>query len=579
VAAVEELQALAPHLGLAARVHQLDARTRHIRQTLEGVISSSPMGLLVSDLRGRLSLANRAAEEILGLELGPLVGRPMRELIEERIKWRFVNPDEYALRIIAVHEDPTRRCTHDAETVDGTALQHTSAPVHDASGALVGRVDVLHDVSAARSALAEARRLAAERAELLEREERRAQEEMALTRAGHRMASALTPAGIHERLLEQAHELVPACEKSAVLTVGPRGVVVAATTRGFAEESVGRMVFRSGEGVVGQVIASGRPFVCNDTEADDRVSTRITRPEGIRSFMHVPIVLGERTYGLVSVNSRQPRALGERDLRLVGELTRHAASALQNALQFEQERHIAETLQQALLAQELPRVPGLELAALYQPAAGSQVGGDFYGAWPVPGDRLALMVGDVSGKGVEAAGVTAMVRYMAEALSEHVPEPADLMGQLNDLLHPRLDEASLVTLVLAVVDPARGDLRWCSAGHPPPVLITAGGRQRALDDPDPPCGAFAGQRFRDHRAALGEDDVLVLYTDGLIEARRLGRGRQLGEAGLRRMLREVRRDEPGPLARSLYGAVRAWSGGRLADDVAIAVVKRVPVGG
>ncbi len=573
--AIEVLESLAPQIALTARNHQLVARNRRNRQTLEGVIASCQIGVIVSDLRGRLSLANRAACEILGIDLGPAVGQPMRTVVEERIKWRFTNPEEYADRVLAIHRDPTREAVDAAETVTGRAIEHSSSPVRDPAGGVVGRVDILHDVTPARSALAEARRLAAERAELLEREERRAQEEVGLTRAAHMMASAITPLGIGERLLEHAHHLIPRCEKSAMLAVDREGRVVPVVTRGFAESSMRKMDFRSGEGVVGRVIVTERPFICNDTEVDVRISIGLTRPEGIRSFMHVPIILGERVYGLLSVNSTAPRAFGERELRVATELARHAASALQHALRFEQERHIAETLQQALIAERLPEVPGLELAALYQAAAGSQVGGDFYSAWPLPDGRLALLVGDVSGKGVEAASVTAMVRYMAEALSQHCTDPAELVGELNDLLCHRMADGSLVTLVLAMVDIARNELLWCDAGHPPPIILAADGGYRRLDDPDPPCGIFPGQRFRAGTEPFGEGDLLVLYTDGLIEARR--QGREFGEESLRDVLVARAADSPPELARAAYSAARAWCGGRLGDDVAIAVVKRTPL--
>jgi PAS domain S-box-containing protein len=569
---VEDLVVLGPQIALTVRNHQLAANGRRTRQMLDGVISSTRLGVIVSDLRGRLSLANRAATEILGLDLGELVGRSMSDLIGERIKWRFINPEEYAERALALHADLTQEASLDVETVDGRAIEHSSSPVRDPAGALVGRVDILTDVTPARSALADAHRLAAERAELLEREERRAQEEVALTRAGHMMASALTPSDVHEHLLDQAQRLVPACEKSAVLTIDRRGVVVAVASQGFSEETVKRLTFRGGEGVVARVLSQVRPFICNDTETDPSAMSRVVRPEGIRSFMHVPLILGERVYGLVSVNSSQPRAFGERELHMVTELTRHAGVALQNALQFEQERHIAETLQQALIGEELPEMPGLELAALYEPAAGSLVGGDFYSAWPLPDGRLALLVGDVSGKGVEAAGVTAMVRYMAEALAQHRREPHDLVGELNDLLVSRLVDGSLVTLVLAVIDPWADELRWCSAGHPPPLLLDAGGGLQVLDDPDPPCGAFAGQRFAVHVTAFGRGDLLVLYTDGLIEARR--GGEEFGEERLHGALREAAGEDPASVAHAVYMAARSWAGGRLTDDVAVAVVKR-----
>jgi serine phosphatase RsbU (regulator of sigma subunit)/PAS domain-containing protein len=569
---VEELAALAPQIALTARNHQLAVRSRRNRQTLEGVIWSSRMGVLVSDLRGRLSIANRAAADILGIELAPLVGQPMTQVVGEAIKWRFRNPDQYARRVLAIHADPTREETSDAETVDGRTVEQTSSPVRDRSGALVGRVDILNDVTPARGALAEARRLAEERAELLEREERRAQEEMALSRAAHMLASALTPADVHEHLLDQARELVPACAKSAVLVLEPGGDLVAAATRGFSEKSVKRMGDGGGGGVVRRVMTSRRPFICNDTDADDRISTRIIGPEGIRSFMDLPIVLGERPYGVLSVNATESRAFAERELRVLTELTRHAASALQNAIQFQQERHIAETLQQALIADDLPSVPGLELAALYQAAAGSQVGGDFYSAWILPDRRLALLVGDVSGKGVEAAGVTAMVRHMTEALSQHRASPGLLVSELNDLLCPRMPDGMLVTLVLAFISPETGELRWCRAGHPPPLIIDENGAQRALEDPDPPCGAFPGYAFRDHTTPFDEGDTLVLYTDGITEARR--GGTELGEEGLSEALRAATGDTPAQLARSIYAAARTWCGGRLTDDVAIAIVRR-----
>ena len=267
--------------------------------------------------------------------------------------------------------------------------------------------------------------------------------------------------------------------------------------------------------------------------------------------MHVPLVLGDRVYGVVSVNSLHPRAFGERELKVMDELALHAASALQNALQFEQERHVAEVLQQALLAEELPAGRGPRAGRRStRPSGGSEVGGDFYSAWPLADGRLAILVGDVSGKGVEAAGVTAMVRYMAEALSQHRAEPAALVEELNDLLCARMADGALVTLVLAVVDAARDRLVWCSAGHPPPVLLDADGGLRALDDPDPPCGVFPCGRYHQTEEKFAPGDLLVLYTDGLIEARR--KTREFGEEGVHNALLEARDERPDRLARMVH---------------------------
>jgi serine phosphatase RsbU (regulator of sigma subunit) len=236
---------------------------------------------------------------------------------------------------------------------------------------------------------------------------------------------------------------------------------------------------------------------------------------------------------------------------------------------------VATALQRDLLPHSLPDWPGFDLATLYRPARGAaDVGGDFFDLFEARDERM-IVIGDVSGKGVEAAGVTAMVRYMAEALSQHCADPAELVNQLNDLLVHRMPDGSLVTLALVVVDTTRDELAWCVAGHPPPVILSLDGAYRRLDDPDPPCGVFPGQEFREGVERFGPGDVMVLYTDGLIEARRLGR--EFGEDALREVLVAGVRDAPGDLARGAYAAARAWCGGLLGDDVAIAVLRRAPV--
>src|SRR5690606_28855132 len=118
------------------------------------------------------------------------------------------------------------------------------------------------------------------------------------------------------------------------------------------------------------------------------------------------------------------------------------------------------------------------------------------------------LMGDVSGRGIAAAGLATMVRHMAEALSRHHPGPGALATELNDLLHRRLPDGSLVTLTLVIVDPAHGELSWTTAGHPPSVLLRASGELVTLAEPGPPCGAFADARFDERRTAFGVGDLL-----------------------------------------------------------------------
>ncbi len=209
-----------------------------------------------------------------------------------------------------------------------------------------------------------------------------------------------------------------------------------------------------------------------------------------------------------------------------------------------------------------PSVAGLELAALYQPAAGSQVGGDFYSAWPLADGRLALLVGDVSGKGVEAAGVTAMVRYMAEALSQHRADPAELVGELNDLLCPRMPDGSLVTLVLAVIDTGarRAALVRRRATRRRSSL---GARRRATGastTPTRPAASSPASVFRDGRRAASAPATCWSSTP-TGSSRRAGAGASSARRRLRDVLvRRPRESPPGARPVGLRGGARLVRG-------------------
>jgi PAS domain S-box-containing protein len=540
---------------------------------LAAVIDSSPAGMIVSDREDRLVAVNPSAARLLGVQLGGDLGRPMADVLSERVKWRLVNPEDSARAVTLTRAgaDPRRACG--LETVDGRALRLRTCRIRSPSdGSALGRLDTIMDVSEARDALERARRLADEREHLLEAEELRAQQEAALARAGQLLSSALTPADVHALLADRAMALVRHCDKVAVLAADRRGVVRVVVHEGFTPETVGRMVFRPDQGgVVPMVMAGGRPFICNDTAAEPRGTSAITGPEGIRSYMHVPIVVGERVHGIVVVNSTRPRAFGERELHLVTDLARHAASALQNALRYAQERHVANTLQRALGAPAPPDLPGLEIAARYRPTHGVQVGGDICAIWEAPGSGAAALIGDVSGRGIEAAGLAVMVRHMAEALGRHHADPGALMTELNDLLHTRMPADALVTLAMVIADPRRGSLRWANAGHPAPVMLGRDGRITTLGEPGPPCGAFPGRTYPEHVAPFGPGDLIVLYTDGLTEARR--GGTEFGEHALHRMLGAHAHRPVGELPGAVLDAVERWCEGSLDDDVALAAIR------
>jgi PAS domain S-box-containing protein len=565
------LEALAPQISLAVQNALLRDRNRRTRQVLEAVLATTRNGVIVIDTDGMISVVNRAYGELLRVSPEMLVGQPAERMLREHIKPRFRDPDAYEAIAMRLRERPDSTLRDQLETIDGLVLERFSAPVRDSSGTLLGRVVILSDITVRHRALLEARALAEENAKLLEREERRGQEEIAIARAAHMLASALTRADIHDQLVQQAVTLVGA-DKVALLTVRRRGDLAVAAAAGFTRETLRGMRRRRGEGVLGRIVDTRRAYLCTDTHDDPGLDLPIIEPAEIRAFVAVPIELADRVYGVLTVNSPEPDAFGERDLRVLRELCRHAATAIQNALQFEQERQIAETLQDALLAEEPPEVTGLEMATLYRAAAGAMVGGDFYDVWVLPNDRVAVMVGDVAGKGVQAAGTTGMVRYLTEGLAAHEQDPGRLLDELSRLVAGRLGEAAFVTAFLAVIDRQADALEWTSAGHPPPLLVGADGSVTALEDPDAPIGFRMDGPYHTHTTPFPRGALLVLTTDGILDAMR--GDEPFGEERLRKSILRVVTQPAAAIAQEVYAAARRFAGGPLGDDAALAVVRR-----
>lgn len=568
-----DARAIATEVGLALENRLLRDHDARMRGLLDAVVRESSNGVLVVDAGGLLAVANRAAVGLTGVALASRIGRPFADVVADALKWRFVNPEDFAraLRDALLTADELR---WEERTVGGRAVQMVCAPLHGPSGEDLGHVITLSEITAARRELRRIERRERDREQQIALREQRVREESAMTRAAHQLSSALTPDDVHRRLMNEASRAVGANRVAILSLRGTQAAVIA--SRGFTRTTLAALV-RSPlrrRTALRRTFATRRVFVCNETENEpDDPGIRAMRAEGMRSLMHVPITLGGRIYGALTVSSTEPRTYTERDVKVLSELAGHAAGALRNAEQFARNRNLADLLQESLLAKELPSVPGLSLAALYRAAAGEMVGGDFYDVWTTTDGRVAVMVGDVSGKGPEAAATTAMVRHMIDGLSAAETEPSDLIEHLNSLLVTRLAPEALVTVVLALYDPAGGTLTWCNAGHPPPLLLCHDHTLRRLGLPEPPCGAFADSRYTEHTTRFEVGDTLLLYTDGLIEARR--RGEEFGEARLAAEATELAEESPSGLARGLYAAVRQWAeDGRLNDDVAIAVVRR-----
>ncbi len=219
----------------------------------------------------------------------------------------------------------------------------------------------------------------------------------------------------------------------------------------------------------------------------------------------------------------------------------------------------------------LPQVEGLELAALSIPASRPElVGGDFCDVVRLPDGAVMALIGDVQGKGLKAAGLTETVRSAARALALVLSSPEQVLATVNRLLLQREDaQEAFVTALLMRIDPASGEVLFLSAGHPPPLLISAAGSDLLETSYGLPLGAF-DTSYEITRARLSPGDTLVLYTDGLTEARS---GRELFDEGrLLEASAALQGRPPREVVESLSAAATDFAGS-LGDDLQLLAVR------
>jgi serine phosphatase RsbU (regulator of sigma subunit) len=268
-----------------------------------------------------------------------------------------------------------------------------------------------------------------------------------------------------------------------------------------------------GQGVAGTVAASGQPRLIAELRDVEVVSDYLR--ESSRSMAAVPLVLDGAVIGVLHVSADAPGHFSEDDVGLLVPAAERAALAITRAQAHERERNIAETLQRALLPDSLPRVDGLALAAHFTPGAEVQVGGDWYDALPLPSGELALVVGDVAGKGLGAASLMGELRAGLRAYALDGGPPEAMLAKVDRLA---VRSRHMATVLLALVSPSDGGVRYASAGHLPPLVLRAGGGAEFLSG-GRSTPLLAYRPVEPGSALLSPGDRLLLYTDGLVERR------------------------------------------------------------
>ena len=357
-----------------------------------------------------------------------------------------------------------------------------------------------------------------------------------LYRLGDPALSELNLEQLLRELLNRVREILQV-DTVAILLLDERREFLEARAAVGIEEEVERGVrIPVGRGFAGRIAAERAAIYIGDVEHAEIVNP-ILREKGIRSLLGVPLIVEAEVIGVLHVGTLQPRTFTNDDAVLLQMAAARVAPGIERARLFqalEREHQLAVALQRSLLPEHLPDVAGVTVSARYFPAR-DEVGGDWYDVIDLDRGLVGVVIGDVVGHGARAAALMGQLRTAVRAYAIEGMAVDVVLQRVNRLLQT-IRLRGMATAAYAVFDSESGQLSVASAGHPPPVIVPPSGDPQFLEvDPGPPLGAISHPSFATTTHKLTGEEILLLYTDGLIEVR----GESL-QAGLDRLLEAAR---------------------------------------
>ncbi|MEV6961123.1 SpoIIE family protein phosphatase [Streptomyces sp. NPDC051207] len=482
------------------------------------MVSRLPYGLCSLDLHGRVSFANPAAAELMGVEVSELLGTHLWVSVP------WLNDP--------VYEDRYRAALFSQRTTAFVALRPPgdwlSFRLYPSTTGLSVRISRARAVT-----------------ELNQTEQRRAEPSRLVTITQVlTLASALTEAVSAQDVVQLvADDIAPAVGSRALVVLGSRaGRMHVLGHRGYPDPRIverfdGMLLTERTPGA--QVLKTGVPaFLESQEELERLYPARCETPDGNAAWAYLPLIASGRPVGTLVLAYAEPHPFPADERAVLTSLGGMIAQALERALLYDAKNRLAHGLQAALLPHSLAPLPGFETAARYLPATrGMDIGGDFYDVVPV-GGMAAAVIGDVQGHNVTAAGLMGQLRTAVRAYTAVGQAPQEVMSSTNRLLIDLGSDLFASCLYLRL-DPGRGRAVMARAGHPPPLLRRPDGRVRVLDLAGGPLlGIDESAAYPTTEVVLSPGSLLALYTDGLVESPGVdfedalaALGRRLSDAG------------------------------------------------
>jgi PAS domain S-box-containing protein len=527
-------------MALASRGAELD-RVKTNLAFLDALFETCPIGLLMLDEDLRFLHLNQALADMDGLTIEEHLGRRVDDVMITSDDGEFVR----LVHRVATQGRPVvgtlvgmRSAGHpDRDQVRSVSL----FPLSGAAGSRPGVGGVLLDMTDREQAVVEAT-AARQRLDLLDRASRSLGNTLDVMVTARELVDAAVPAFSDASLVELVRWRDENADFDQSLPLDTRRIAWGTTLPPPAPELLGGLenVSYPPGSTVHQMVHTGRP-VCVFVDDDFMTRTvahrnraRLLVESGLNCILMAPLIARGTVQGIAMFGRSAARpAFTEEDTALAGELASRAALCLDNARLYSRVQDIALTLQRALLPTAPGASPYVDVAHRYVPGSrATEVGGDWYDVINQPGNRVALVVGDVMGHGVPAAAAMGRLRITAKALARHVREPAVLLAELDACAQEAGIE--LATCLYLVYDADTGRARIAGAGHPPPMVVRPDGTVDVIDDVlGVPLGV-GGHAFGTTDIEVPDGAVLALYTDGLVETR--GQDIDVGLTALRNEL-------------------------------------------
>jgi serine phosphatase RsbU (regulator of sigma subunit)/PAS domain-containing protein len=510
----------------AAEAELREIGERHLAQ-LDAVFSEAPLGHAFVDRELRFLRVNEELARFNRRPVAAHLGKPVR------------NDDARAALAEVVEHG---RAILDREfTSEGRVYLASYFPVHDVVGAAV------IDITERRRAEAARERLQHITAEL---------------------AAAVTVPQVARAAVAEAQAAFETEGAAVLLVAGER--LELCQFLGLSEAAQARLaiVALDDPRPVAAAVRLGHPVY---VESPEQVAADYPVLAGlVPALSALPLIASGGTVGVLLVDFTQPRVLDGDERDLIEAIAGQTAVALERAQLYEREHTVAQTLQASLLPRALPVIPGLDLAArLHAGATGIEVGGDFYDAFAIGDGAWGLAIGDVCGKGVDAAALTALSRHTMRAAAVEGHSPADVLRALNRAVLADARLGQVLTAIFARLDGTT--LTVACGGQPPPVLLGADGAQKPLESAGTLLGVLDDPDVSDTVVELSGGDTLLLYTDGLTEAG--APARTLATEDVAALLAAARSDTAAETVEHVLARALELGGGVIRDDVAVLVAQ------